>query len=233
MIKSKIENRKLKIHWLLIYLLAIAIIFFLLFYRPAYYKPRLVTGNKQLSAYLTHQLIPQFYNGLQLQQPFDLVVTQEGINDIVAHLPLPEESRRVNLTSPTVNFDPGRIIIAATANVHGAKLIITLEVAPAFDANGLLNVNMDKVKIGAVNITPAARIIGRRMYADRFDTGHIDPNDVRMLLAASFLNGRPFDPVFFIDGKKIRLDKIAITTGQIILHFVPVPEITNAAVLRY
>jgi hypothetical protein len=224
---------KSRIRWLLIYFLTIAIILFLLFYRPAYYKPQLVANNRQLSTYLTHQLIPQFYNGVQLQEPFDLVITPQGINEIASHWPLPEESRRVNLTSPTVNFAPDRIVIAAAANAHGAKLIITLEVVPAFDSNGLLNVNMDKVKIGAMNVTIPARIIGRKMYTDHFDPNKIDPNDVRMLLAASFFDGQPFDPIFNIDGKRIRLTAISITPGQLTLRFTPVSDASAATTLKY
>ncbi len=224
---------KSRIRWLLIYLLAMVVVLFLLFYRPAYYKPQLAADNKQLSPYLTHYLIPQFYNGVQLQEPFDLVITQQGINEIARHLPLPEESRRVNLTSPAIYFASDRIVIAAAATVHCARLIITLEVAPAFDANGLLSVNMDKVKIGAMNVTIPARIIGRKMYTDHFDPDKIDPNDVRTLLAASFFDGRPFDPVFDIDGKKVRLAAISVTTGQLILRFTPVSNTYAPAMLKY
>ena len=224
---------KSRIRWLLIYLLIITIILFLLFYRPAYYKPQLVANNKQLSTYLTHQLIPQFYNGVQLQEPFDLVITQQGINEIANHLPLPAESRRVDLTSPTVYFVADRIVIAAAASVHGARLIITLEVVPAFDDKGLLSVNMDKVKIGAMNVTIPARIIGRKMYADHFDPDKIDPNDVQMLLAASFFDGRPFDPIFTIDGKRIRLTAISITPGQLTLRFTPVSNTSAETTLKY
>lgn len=224
---------KSRIRWLFIYLLAIAVVLFLLFYRPAYYKPQLVTEDRQLSPYLTHQLIPQFYNGVQLQEPFDLIITQQGINEIARHLPLPEESRSVNLTSPTVSFAPDRIVIAAAANVHGAKLIITLEVAPSFDANGLLSVNMDKVRIGALSVTIPARIIGRKMYGDRFEHDGIDPNDIRTLLAASFFDGRPFDPIFDIDGKKVRLTGISTTPGQLNLRFTPVSNTSTPTMLKY
>jgi hypothetical protein len=233
MIKSQTQNRKSKIKWLLICLLAVVIVLLLLFYRPAYYKPQLFTEDRQLSPYLTHQLIPQFYNGVQLQEPFDLVITQQGINEIAHYLPLPEVSRRVNLTSPTVYFASNKIVIAAAANVHGARLIITLEVALSFDANGLLSVNMDKVKIGAMNVTIPARIIGRQIYGERFNNGIIDPNDIRTLLSASFFDGQPFDPVFDIDGKKVRLTGISTTPGQLNLRFTPLSNTSTPTMLRY
>ena len=205
----------------------------MLFYRPAYYKPQLVTEDRQLSPYLTHQLIPQFYNGVQLQEPFDLVITQQGINEIARHLPLPEESRRLNLTSPTVYFASDRIVIAAVASIYGARFIITFEVAPSFDANGMLSVNMGKVKIGAMNVTIPARIIGRKMYGDHFDHDGIDPNDIRALLAASFFDGQPFDPVFDIDGKRVRLTGISTTPGQLNLRFTPVSNTSAPTMLKY
>lgn len=223
---------KSKICLLLIYFFAVVLILFLLFYRPVYYKPQLVANNRQLSPYLTHQLIPQFYNGIQLQEPFDLVITQQGINEIVSLLPMTEESRGVNLTSPSVIFSPGKITIAAAADFHGAKMIITLEIASAFDANGLLNVNMDTVKIGAMNVTIPARIIGRKMYAGSFDQNDFEPGDIRALLAASFFDGKPFDPVFTIDDKKIRLTEISITDEKLMLSFVPAID-TAATTLKY
>ena len=224
---------KSKIKWLIIYLFAITIVLFVLFHRPAYYKPQPVPDNKQLSTYLTHQLIPQFYNGAQLQEPFDIVITQQGINDIISRLPLPEKSQKVNLTSPAVTFATDKILIVAAANVHGARLIITLEVAPTFNEKGLLNVNMNTVKIGAMSVTFAARVLARQMYADKFDPSCINPDDIRSLLAASFFAGKPFDPVFTIDGKKIRLNKVTITNTQLLLHFIPIPDTAAAITSKY
>lgn len=223
---------KSKIRWLLIYFFAVVLILFLFFYRPVYYKPQSIENNKQLSTYLTHQLIPQFYNGIQLQEPFDMVITQQGINEIVSHLPITEESCGVNLASPSIIFSPGKIIIAVAANLHSAKMIITLEITPVFDSNGLLNVNMDTVKVGAMNVTIPARIIGRKMYADRFDQNDFYPGDIRPLLAASLFDGKPFDPIFTIDDKKIRLTEISITYEKLMLSFVPAID-TAATTLKY
>ena len=200
------------------------VLFFLLFYRPAYYKPNPVADNNQLSPYLTHQLLPQLYNGVQRQEPFDLVVTQEGINDIAARLPMPKDSRGVGFACPTVIFVPDSIVFVTSAVVDGAKLIVTIELAPVLDNEGLLSVKMAKVKIGAMSITPVARILGRKMYTDRFGSDNIDPNDIKALLAASFFKNKPFDPVLTIDGKKVRIDKINIAAGSITLHFLPVPN---------
>jgi len=224
---------KSKIKWLLVYLLAIAVILFLLFHRPAYYQPQPVANNKHLSQYLTHYLIPQFYNGVQRQQPFEVVITQQGVNEIARYLPLPEKSGRVNLTSPTISFAPDKIVIAAAADVHGATLIITLEIVPSLNEKGLLNVNIDKVKIGAVNVTIPARFIGRRMYARRFDSDVIEHDNIRTLLTASLFDCRPFNPIFDIDGKKVRLTKIAVTAGTLTLRFEPVTSAAGAAILKY
>mgnify|MGYP000639840263 CR=1 FL=1 len=213
---------KSKICWLIVYFSIVVLVLLLFFYRPAYYKPVPAEHGRRLSPYLTHYLIPQFYNGIQLQEPFDIAITQQGVNEIAGLLPV---SSRANLTELQIIFSPGKITGACAADFHGVKLIITAVVAPILDAEGLLNLNMRTVKVGAMNVTPVARIIGRRKYAGRND---FDPNDIRSLFAASFFDNKSFDPVFAFGDKKIRLTQISVADEKMALHFVPVVDATAA-----
>ena len=226
--KRKFKKR----YWLLVDLAAAIIILALLFYKPARYKLPDVApaGNKetQVSPYLTHVLLPQLYNGAQRQEPFDLVVIQKGINETIARFKWPKESNGVILSAPTVFFVPESIILMGTANIKGVELIVTIVAKPGLDEKGLLHLRVEKVKIGAMNITPVARLMAKRMYAERLATIPVDTENLRAKIAASLLNDEPFEPVFNIKDifddvdKKLRVGKITITQEKLTIRLVPV-----------
>src|SRR4030042_742981 len=142
---------------------AVIIIFAMLLHKPAYYKPLDCADSKEVSLYLTHQLLPELYNGAQLQEPFDLVVTQSGINDIVAHFEWPQEFGSVRISAPMVFFASDSIVLMGTVVMEGAKFVGTAVAEPGLDAAGLLNLQVASVKVGAVDITPLARVLARRI----------------------------------------------------------------------
>jgi len=208
--------------------LAIAIVLLvLLLYRPGRYKPYKVapiSGTKgEVSPYLTHDLLPQLYNGAQRREPFDLVVIQEGINETIARYKWPQESEGIIFSAPIVLFVPESIILMGTANIKGVDLVITIVAEPVIDEDGLLLLDVTKVKIGAMNITPLAKLLGKRMYAERLATMPVDTKDLRTKIAASLLNDEPFEPVFYVPDadKKVRVEEIFITQGQLIARLVP------------
>ena len=220
------ESRRRKVViWLLVDLAVAVIVFLLLIYRPGSYNPldydSLGYEQGQVSPYLTHVLSPRFYNNSQLGKPFDLVVTQDGINEIVAGLGWPKFSNGVMLYAPAVLFVPGSVIMMATANAKGMELIITIELVPKIDEQKLLNLHVTKVKVGAVNITPLAKMVGRKMYAERFAGMPVDTEALQKKIVSSLLNEQPFDPVLVVENNKVRIDAITIQKGKLIAHFVP------------
>jgi len=107
------------------------------------------------------------------------------------------------------------------ADVKSAQFVVTIALEPNTDEKGMLNLQVAKVKIGAMNITPLVKMIAKKMYKERIATVPIDTQDLRSQIAASLLNGEPFDPIFNVDHKKVRLDGITVKQGKLILHFVP------------
>jgi len=226
-LKKRKKRKFKKRYWLLIDL-AIAIVIFALFlHKPGRYKPPEYTDDKLVSPYLTNILGPAIHNGAQREEPFDLVVTQKGINEIIAWSKWPKESEGVRFSAPVVFFVPDRIELMGTANMKGADLVVTIVAEPGLDEEGLLNLHVAKVKIGAMNITPLARVIAKRMYAQRLATVPIDTEDLGAKIAGSLLNDEPFEPVFDIaeifenENKKLRIEKITIMQEKLILRLVP------------
>ncbi len=219
---DKKERYKKLIRWLLVDLAVAAIIFALLLYRPSRYDSRKVgftVGQQgQVEPYMTH-LSSELYNGAQLGEPFELEVIEQGINQTIARWSA--ESEGILFTAPEILFLPGSIVFMGVADVKSAQFVVTIALEPNTDEKGMLNLQVAKVKIGAMNITPLAKMIAKKMYKERIATVPIDMQDLRSQIAASLLSGEPFDPIFNVDHKKVRLDGITVKQGKLILHFVP------------
>ena len=222
-IRKKAKRNKL-IRWLLVDLAVAAIVITMLLYRPGRYKPINSSNYRkgEVSPYLTNDLSPAIYNGTQRVEPFDIIITQDGLNDIIARGDWPKESEGVLLYAPAALFTPGRLVLMGTADAKGVEFIVTLELEPTIDEEGLLNLQIAKLKVGAMNITPLAKIIAKKMYMQRISGVEIDSNAIQTKIAASLLTDEPFEPVFSIDEKKVRIEKITIEKEKLLAHLVPV-----------
>lgn len=202
-----------------------AIIFALLLYRPGRYRPvDFGSGSYkrgEVSPYLTHQIGPAFNKGVQYREPFELVVAQKGINDIITRGNWPMESEGILLYAPAVLFVPGAVVLMGTADIKGMEFVVTIELEPKIDEQGLLNLRVAKVKVGAMNITPLAKMMAKKMYMQRINALDVDTEAVQTKIAASLLNDEPFEPVFSIDDKKVRIEKITVDKEKLLLRLVP------------
>jgi len=221
---AKHRKRRRLLCWVLIDLAVAAIVFSLLLYKPSRYDPLgpppADRQPGQVSPYLT-QLSSELYNGAQRGKPFELVVTEREINEAITSSNWPIESEGIWFSAPAVLFVPESIILMGTAVIRGAEFVVTVNLQPKVDPNGLLSLRVAKVKIGAMNITPLAKMIAKQMYADRLATTRVDTRDVRAKIAASLLNEEPFEPVFLVEDRRVRLDDVTITRGELILRLVP------------
>lgn len=222
--KKSNKRRFKKRYLLLVDLIIVIVIFALLLYKPGHYNPPEVVYNGKVSPYLTHELLPTIYNGAQQQEPFDLIVTEKGINDIVAYSEWPKESEGTVFSAPNVFFVPDRIILMGTATIGGVELVITVVGEPKLDQNGLLNLQVVKIKIGAMNVTPLAEMLAKRMYRKRLEAGAVDTEDIGAKIVASLLNDEPFEPVFSVDDEKVRVRKVTLEQEKLTLRLIPVPD---------
>lgn len=208
--------------WLLVDLIVAAAIICLLLHRPGRYKPTdYPYDSDRVSPYLTHELSPRIYNGAQLGEPFDLVITQKGINEIVASWGWPRMSRGVMLHSPAVLFIPGSAVLMGTADVKGAEFVITIRIDPEIDGDGRLSFEISQVKVGAMNVTPLAKMTAKKMYARKVAEMQIDVEDFQSKIVESLLNGVPFDPVFKVDGSKLRIETVAVQKERLVARLIP------------
>ena len=220
----KKSKRKKLLFWLLVDLTVVVIVIVLLLYRPGRYNPVDFDSYNyeqgQVSPYLTHELSPNLYNNSQREEPFDLVITQDGVNEIVAGLGWPKYSEGVMLYAPAVLFVPGTVVLMGTADIKGMELVITIELEPKIDDGKMLNLHVAKVKIGAVNVTPLAKMMSKKMYAERLGVVAIDTEALQTKIVGSLLNEEAFDPVFRVEDNRVRIEKIIIKKELTILKFI-------------
>lgn len=223
-IRRKTRVRRL-LCWLCIDLMVAVAVFALLIYRPGRYDPTdpqsLGLERGQVSPYLTHELSPQFYNGAQRGESFDLVITQEGINEIVAGWGWPIMSEGVMLYAPAVLFVPGSVVLMGTVNIKGVEIVVTIGLRPSIDERGLSSLSVAEVKVGAINITPLAKMMARRMYAQRVATVPVDTKALYTKIAASLLNDEPFEPIFEVDDRTVRIERITVYQEKLTARLVP------------
>lgn len=222
---SKKARRIKLVCWLLVDLIVAVVVVVLLVHKPGRYKPADFDDGReqsQVSPYLTHELMPKIHNDAQYGKPFDVVISQDGINEVVAGLGWPKASDGILLYAPAAIFVPGSIVLMGTANIKGVEFIITIELQPKIDEQGLLNLPVAKIKVGAMNITPLAKITAKKMYAQRLASIYMDTEALQTKIAASLFNDEPFEPVFTINKGKVRIEKITIYEEKLIARLVPV-----------
>jgi uncharacterized protein YpmS len=228
--RTDLEDRKKKrlkklIIWLSVDLIVVAIILTLLLYTPGRYAPADIDSFDhepgEVSPYLTHELSPQFYNGVQRGKPFELVITQKGINEIVAGWGWPRMSEGAMLYAPAVLFVPDSVVLMGTISVKGVEFVVTIVLEPKINEDALAELRITEVKVGAVNVTPLAKFIAKKMYAKRIDTVHVDTKAIEAQIAASLLNGESFEPIFEIDKRKVRIESITVEKEKLTARLVP------------
>jgi uncharacterized protein YpmS len=220
---KKRRLRKLA-YWLLIDLSVAVLIIGLLVHRPGRYSPARPAPLRrgEVHPYLI-ELSSQFNNGTQYRKPFEIAIDQQKINEVVALGNWPIESQGILLYAPAVLFEPGVVVLMGTADIRGVELIVTIEIQPRINDKGLLNLHVATVKVGAMNITPIAKMIARTMYAERVAVMSVDMKDFRTKIAASLLNEEAFDPVFTAEDKKARLLNVTIVKGRLTARLAPAP----------
>jgi len=220
--RKKSRRRKLLI-WLSIDVFVAAVVILLLVHKPSQYDPAAPVqtdpNGQPVDPYLYRDLSSKFYNEAQRQRPFEMVVLDKALNQAIAQLKWPQESGGVTLLAPQVLFAPGRITLMGTTKVEGADFVVTIEFGPRLDDQGQLNLLGEKVKVGAINVTPLAKMMAKRMYRERLASAAVDMEDLRTKIAASLFNEEPFDPVLKVEDKWVRLKSFDLVDGKLTARF--------------
>ena len=199
-------------------------------HKPAIYHPIAspvisITGPSQINTYITHDIVPAFYNYFQLGEPFEMTIDQNNFNEVIADGSLlnctwPTDLGGVKFSAPAAVFAADTIILMGTIDYAGFPMVITIIMTPAINPDGNLALNLQKIKAGLFSITTLARLIGTKVFDAQIRE---NPNDKWLKdLSEAFLENIPFEPVFpSYDGKNVRVTSATILGGKLILTFAP------------
>ncbi len=193
---------------------------------PRTYHPLAPVAREQVNSYLTHYLAPTFHNNVQLDRPFQVIVLQQQLNEIIVDehalgRSWPVYLNGVTISAPSVVFMPSTIYLMATVDYAGFPVVVSIIASPQLNEQGLLSLNVRKVKAGALTVTPLARYIAGRVIAAQMP--QIERNQWLKDLEAAIMQNAPFDPVFpvYQSEKSIRLTSAEIEASRLVLGFAP------------
>ena len=206
----------------LVIIVIAAILFFLLTRRPAVYQPIDLANSEEISPYLTHYLAPDLYNKLQLDKPFELIVTQDGFNDIIARGEWPATLSGVTFSKPATVINPGQILVMGTIEYVRIPMVVTIDIQPKLHENGLLELNFTQFKAGSIDITRLAKMLTFKIISYEIENAGPDDDIIWLAnLSAAVTDNKPFDPIFPIYGEPMRLTGLKLSEGEAILRFKP------------
>jgi hypothetical protein len=225
--KIKKNRRKTLMLCLTIGFFVFVLFFYLLRYKPKGYHTHGTTWDPNTSGFIHHYityLASELYNGVQYGDPFDLTILENGLNQAIAASGWPRFLEGILFAAPEVIIQPGEAVLMGSVYITGGEFVVTIVIQPLMNDQGQINLHVDKVCMGAVNITPLARLIAQKIIDNQFPVSGRDALDLRAKLTGSLLHDVPFDPVFRLEDKYVRLNRFKMSQGHIIVHLIPLPR---------
>jgi len=192
-----------------------------LFRNPPHYRPVKFITDGNMSQYLTNYMLPQLHNKSQYGQPFDLVISEAGINDIIVRHINADSLRQANLSDLSITFKRSRILLTGKTVYCGIDFIVTLVLKPHIDREGYFFLKGAQVELGQSRIPYAGEAIKRKVLEGL--VGFINKLDIGDFNEASFANRR-IKPVFLLNHRKHRIDNITVGDKELMIHFLPQPD---------
>jgi hypothetical protein len=112
----------------------------------------------------------------------------------------------------------------ATARTQFASPILTIRITPAINLFGQLNIHIDSVSLGAAGITTLTKSMGSKAFTEWLAFTGTEPNNIAAQLYRSLLNDEPFEPVFKVSDKSLRICKIKLEKKKITAVLLPLPD---------
>jgi hypothetical protein len=219
-VRQSLKNPKVKSTIVLSAGLIILLVLFWfagLFRTPRHYRPVKPIADGNMSRYLTNYILPELHNKSQYGQPFDLVLSEQGINDIIARQVDFKSLHQANLSDLSVAFKKGRILLIGKAVYCGFDFIVTIILKPYIDKEGYFFLKASKIQAGQSRVPFIGEAVKRKILRELTDFLNKNITDSTEAL----LNNRRIEPVFSLNHRKLRIDKITIRDKELMIHFLP------------
>ncbi len=191
----------------------------LVWYTPRAYQPVRPENAEQVSIYLTHELGPEFYNQIQRNDPFELIIPQSGLNDIASRWDWPQQFGDVSFSDPYVVFSDRSILLMGTLTYEGISSVISITALPAMNPDGKISMNIQSVRLGMVPVTTLVTNLAQKAFDDNQSCFEEDPKAAENV--QSIIHNEPFDPVFWFPEHGVRISNFSIEQGSLKLTLLP------------
>jgi len=220
-VKQVLKNPKARTiitlsEWLLIFLFLFWLIG--LFSIPKHYREVKPVSDGQVSQYLTNHILPDMHNKSQYDQPFDIVFSEQGINDILIRHIDANSLKESNLSNVSVTFERNKILLTGRIVYHGFNFIVTIVLKPYINKEGYFLPGISKVRVGKSRIPFAAKAVKRKVLYGL--AGFFKDPDTANFAGVLFSSDR-IEPVFPFNHRKLRVEKITILDKEMVISFLP------------
>ncbi len=184
--------------------------------------------TKQVSPYLTHYLAPNVNNNIQSDEPFEIIVPQKNLNEIIAvesslGWKWPVVYPNVIISRPVAIFDTSKIMLMGKVDIVGFETVITICATPKIGEDGLLSLNLQYIRAGALDISYLAKKTIKKVIESQLSEAK-EQYWLKDILGAC-VNNTPFKPIFpTVYDRHITLIKSEISKKMLILLFMPSTE---------
>lgn len=220
--KSKLHYLKAAAPFILISAVALIFLCALIFHTPEPLEDWPGERESRLSRRITHILATTLFTNFQGDDAFRLNISEEDINEILSHLEWGRKQNGVVMHQPRIILIERTLVGMANVDYKGFRFSVTVELVPFLNKNGLLEIDISKVRIGALPVTLIARKILADNYANR-TVNPAKPGWQRELEKALFTDA-PAEPVFEVLERKIRITGLQITDQTLKTKLIPETE---------
>jgi len=191
----------------------------LFWYTPRAYKPVQTENAEQVSLYLTHQLGPEFFNQIQQNRPFELIISQSDLNDIISQEFQSQEFGDVLFSDPHIIFSDQSILLMGTLAYDGVSSVVSITAFPTMNSDGKINLDIQSIRLGMVPVTTLVTKLAQKAFDDNRSSFEEDPKAEENVQA--IIRNEPFDPVFWFPEQWVRISNFSIEQGSLKLTLLP------------
>ncbi|MBN1788414.1 MAG: hypothetical protein JW806_08470 [Sedimentisphaerales bacterium] len=189
-----------------------------LFMTPPNYRIVEPPADDQPSMYLTNYILPELNNKSQYGEPFEIVFSQQGINDVLMRHIDVNSMKEAGMSDLSVSFEEGRILFVSKTTVRGFTFYPTIVLKPRTDEHGKFFLELTRMQLGNSKVPFADKIIKEKIL-ESFENLTEDSKDSDFVKA--LFNESQAKPVFSVNRNKVSVEGITVEKGRLTAYFMP------------
>jgi hypothetical protein len=160
---------------------------------------------------------------VQKGRPFELVISQSGLNDIISEEFHSQDFGDLLFSDPYIIFSEQSILLMGTLAYEGVSSVVSITALPVMNSDGKINMNIQSVRLGMVPVTTLVTKLAQKVLDDNRSSFEGDEKAEENVQA--IIHNDPFDPIFLFSTEYceywVRISKFSIEQGSLKLTLLP------------